>query len=110
MRGNEAGLRYVWICGRTTWGRATRWIFALGFAAALLVAGLSGARAMAQTGGDGAIQGTVRDATGAIISNALVTAKNVATAVVTTRTTSSDGLYNIGPLIPGRYEVTVAAN
>ena len=28
----------------------------------------------------------------------------------TTRTSSSDGLYNVGPLIPGIYEVTVIAN
>jgi Carboxypeptidase regulatory-like domain len=66
--------------------------------------------AMAQTGGEGAIQGTVKDASGAIIPGATVSARNVATGIVTARTASSDGLFNVGPLIPGKYEVTVTAN
>ena len=52
MRVNEARLNGVTVCGRTA-----RWIFKGAFTVALLVcAGLSGAPAMAQTGGDGAIQ------------------------------------------------------
>ena len=95
----------------TVRAKAARWMFRVAFAAALLVCGgLIWTPAMAQTGGDGAIQGTVKDSTGAIIPSATVTAKNVGTGVETTRTSSSDGLYNVGPLIPGVYEVTVTAN
>jgi hypothetical protein len=69
----------------------------------LTVAGL------AQTGGDGAISGTVTDQTGALVPNATVVASNKGTGIQTKRTTSSDGLYNISPLIPGNYTVTVTA-
>ena len=61
----------------------------------------------AQTGGTGAISGTVVDSTGAVIPGATVTATNTATGVVTTRTATSAGVYNIGSLIPGNYTVTV---
>jgi hypothetical protein len=78
--------------------KTARWMFRVMFVAALLVGtGLTRTPAMAQTGGDGAIQGTVKDSTGAIIPSATVTAKNVGTGVETTRTSSSDGLYNVGP-------------
>ncbi|AEU37553.1 TonB-dependent receptor [Granulicella mallensis] len=66
--------------------------------------------AKAQTSGDGAITGTVTDSTGALIPNATVTATNNATGVVTTRPTSSSGLYELSPLIVGTYTVTVAAD
>jgi len=67
-------------------------------------------RANAQTGGDGAITGTVLDSTGALIPNATVTATNTATGVVTTRHTSSGGLYQLSPLSIGTYTVTIEAN
>jgi hypothetical protein len=47
---------------------------------------------MAQTGGEGAITGTVKDATGAVVPNATVTAQNVATGVETSRPTSAAGI------------------
>jgi len=65
---------------------------------------------MAQTAGPGAIQGTVKDSSGAIIHGATGCGENVGTGIETTRTSSSDGIYNVGPLIPGNYEVTVTAN
>lgn len=65
--------------------------------------------AFAQTGGQGAIQGTVTDPSGAVIPNATITAMNMATRVSTMRTSSSDGLYQISPLQPGHYTVTVEA-
>lgn len=64
---------------------------------------------VAQTAGGGAIQGTITDQTGAAVPNAIVTATNVATRVQTTRPSSSDGLYNIAPLIPGTYTLTAKA-
>jgi hypothetical protein len=63
----------------------------------------------AQTAGEGAIRGTVTDSSGAAVPNATVTAMNNATKVPYTRTTSSDGLYAISPVLPGTYTVTVTA-
>src|SRR5271156_281321 len=82
-------------------------------AGALLVLAVSYAllatSAVAQTAGDGAITGTVKDASGAVISNATVTARNVSTGVETSRVTSSAGVYQISPIIVGTYSVTVVA-
>ncbi len=64
---------------------------------------------LGQTGGEGAIQGTVLDATGAAIPNARITATNVATKVATTRTSSGAGVFTISPLIPGTYSLRVEA-
>ena len=65
--------------------------------------------ALAQTGGEAGIQGTVTDSTGATVPNATVTATNIATGVTTTRTATGDGLFTISPIIPGTYSVTVKA-
>src|SRR5580704_18857162 len=105
MRMNRTWMKDVTVSAKTA-----RWMFRVVFAAALVCAGLTWTPAMAQTGGDGAIQGTVKDSSGAIIPGATVMARNVGTGVETTRTSSSDGIYNVGPLIPGNYEVTVTAN
>jgi hypothetical protein len=65
-------------------------------------------RALAQAGG-GTITGTVTDSSGAAIPNAKVTALNVATGIVTTRTTTVEGAYTISPLLAGSYTVTVSS-
>ena len=65
--------------------------------------------ALAQTGGEAGIQGSILDPAGAAVSSATVTATNVATGVSTTRNVSSDGLYTISPVIPGIYTITVKA-
>ena len=65
--------------------------------------------AFAQTGGQGAIQGTVTDSSGAVIPDATVMATDQRSGVSTTRRTSSAGLYTITPLIPDSYTVTVTA-
>ena len=66
-------------------------------------------RSEAQSGGQGALEGTVTDPSGAVIPNATVTATDQASKVTTVRTTSSAGVYTITPLIPGVYTVTVNA-
>lgn len=71
--------------------------------------GISIQLAIAQTGGQGALEGTVLDPKGSVVANASVTATNQASGVSTTRTTSSAGAYQITPLIPGVYTVTVTA-
>ncbi|HWB32216.1 MAG TPA: TonB-dependent receptor [Acidobacteriaceae bacterium] len=73
------------------------------------MAGLLGGIARAQLSGAGSISGVVTDATGATVGEAAVTATNVATGVKTTRTTSSSGYYVLSPIVPGTYNVSVAA-
>src|ERR1700723_3832088 len=91
--------------------RSKRWLRAMAWVAGLVVCtGLTLMNAAAQTGGQGAISGTVTDSSGALVPQAVVVARNNATGVETKRTASSDGLYNISPLIPGTYTVTVTAN
>jgi hypothetical protein len=63
----------------------------------------------AQTAGEGAIQGTVTDPSGAVVPHATVTATNSASGIATTRVTTNDGLYLISPLLPGTYTVTATA-
>jgi hypothetical protein len=57
----------------------------------------------------GAIQGTVVDPSGAVLSGAIVTARNMGTGVTTTATTTSAGVYALPNLPPGPYAVTVEA-
>jgi hypothetical protein len=92
--------------GREKFGR---WMGAGVLLAALVGCGLLVEPAMAQTGGQGAIQGTVTDATGAVVPNATITAKNQDSGVVTTRESTSAGVYTINPIIPGTYSVTATA-
>ena len=66
--------------------------------------------AFAQTGGQGAIEGNVLDSTGAAIPGATISVVNIATGVETKRVATSAGLYNVGPLLPGTYTVTVSSN
>lgn len=75
----------------------------------LLLSALMSYPLMAQIGGAGGIQGTVTDATGAVIPKAAVIATNDSTQVRTTRTTGESGQYLISPLPPGNYTVTVQA-
>ena len=69
---------------------------------------VSAAMAQAQSNA-GDLQGTVRDANGAVVANASVTARNTATSVSREATTNDDGYYKIVNLPPGSYEVTVEA-
>src|SRR5882724_9265204 len=55
------------------------------------------------------INGTVTDATGAVIADAKVTITNNATQVSKTASTSSAGTYTITDLIPGTYTVRVTS-
>jgi hypothetical protein len=74
-----------------------------------LAALLAGALAIAQVGGGGTIQGTVTDPSGAVVSNAEVTATNVATSVQTLRRTNDAGFFVLSPLPAGDYKVTIKA-
>jgi hypothetical protein len=65
---------------------------------------------VAQTGGQGAITGTVQDSTGAVVPNATVIAHNNETGIDVTRTSSSAGVYEISPLNVGTYSVKASAS
>jgi len=55
------------------------------------------------------LQGSIKDATGAVVPNATVTARNPATNVSRTATSNDEGFYRIVNLPPGDYEITVEA-
>src|SRR5688500_6569145 len=55
------------------------------------------------------LQGTVKDATGAVVPNATVTVRNPATNVTRDGTTNDQGFYRVINIPPGDYEVTVEA-
>ncbi|MFN2491657.1 MAG: TonB-dependent receptor domain-containing protein [Pyrinomonadaceae bacterium] len=55
------------------------------------------------------LRGFVRDPTGAVVTNATVTARNAATNTTKDATTNDEGYYQIINLTPGNYEVTVEA-
>ncbi len=65
--------------------------------------------ANAQMAGTGAISGTVTDASGAVVGGATVTATLVDQNTSTIRTSTGSGDYNITPLSPGVYQLTVTA-
>jgi hypothetical protein len=55
------------------------------------------------------LSGTITDATGAVIANAQISAKNTATTLVSSTTTNSDGFYSIPNLLPAEYQITISA-
>lgn len=62
--------------------------------------------ATAQTGTSN-ISGTIKDTNGAVVPGATVTAKNDATGVTSTQTTTDSGLYSFASLPVGTYTITV---
>ena len=76
----------------------------------MLIFLFAAASLLAQIGGTGSIQGTVFDATGAIVPGAAIAATHVGTGVKTARKTTAAGFYLISPLQAGQYTVTVVAN
>jgi carboxypeptidase family protein/TonB-dependent receptor-like protein len=78
-------------------------------AIALAVLGLFASQAQAQVAG-ATLSGTVNDPSGAVVPNAQVSAKNIATGVTRAATTDAAGFYSIPNLLPGNYEVTTTAS
>jgi uncharacterized surface anchored protein len=56
----------------------------------------------------GTVTGEVKDSTGAIVTGATITVRNVATNGIRNATTNEDGAYTIPALIPGMYEVRLS--
>jgi hypothetical protein len=69
---------------------------------------LMSVRVYAQVSG-ATMTGTVSDASAAVIPNAQISIKNVATGEVRDVTTDTAGFYSAPNLLPGSYEVTVSA-
>src|SRR3989475_5128721 len=65
---------------------------------------------MAQTAGTGALTGTVKDPSGAVIPNATVTATSVDTGQARTTMTAGDGVYHFSLLPPGNYRVRIESS
>ena len=65
---------------------------------------------MAQTAATGSLQGTVTDASGAVIPNASVTLTSAGTGQERTATTGGDGTYRFPLIPPGAYKLKFAAN
>src|SRR6266481_2109693 len=61
---------------------------------------------VAQTGTSN-ITGTVRDTNGSVVPGATVTARNEATGVTSTQTTTESGLYSFASLPVGNYTITI---
>ena len=59
--------------------------------------------------GSGTIRGTASDQSGAVIPNAQVSIKNVATGSVRSVTTNQSGSYSAPNLVPGAYEIRASA-
>jgi hypothetical protein len=82
-------------------------MFKLAHLACLLVVlfGVAAAPCLGQTG-TSSISGTVRDSTGAVVPGVVVTAKNEATGVAYTQTTTDAGLYAFPSLPVGSYTIS----
>src|ERR1039458_3052239 len=56
----------------------------------------------------GQISGTIQDASGAVVPNVAVAAKNVATGVQRATATNTSGVYVLPNLRPGDWEITIS--
>jgi hypothetical protein len=74
----------------------------------LIIGVLFSIPASAQVAG-ATLSGTIKDSSGAVVPQANVVIKNVATGVTTELATNTDGFYTAANLLPGEYEVTVSA-
>src|ERR1700681_132498 len=54
------------------------------------------------------ISGSVMDTSGAVIPQAQIDTRNVATGVVTTAMSNSDGFYSVSNILPGTYQISVS--
>ena len=98
MSGTSTSLKHRLLC-------CSRWAWL----ALLVFAMMAPQGAKAQLSGKGAINGTVVDKTGAVISGATVAATNTATGITTRTTTTGAGDFNFPNLDPGIYTVTTFA-
>ncbi len=87
--------------------RTLTWFAAFCYSAALALCLCTSVNAQSTT--DGAITGTVMDASGAAVSGAKVTAKNIGTNAEASTTSDDTGYFRLGKLTPAEYVVTIEA-
>jgi Carboxypeptidase regulatory-like domain len=75
----------------------------------LLVSVCWASRGFCQTAGTGALTGTIKDPSGAVVPNAAVTLTSADTGQARTAMTGADGTYKFGLLPPGNYRVKIEA-
>src|SRR5258708_30397407 len=75
----------------------------------VLVSAMAAATTAHAQGIFGSIQGTVADETGAVVPKAHVVARNVATGVESATRSNESGIYFMGELRPGSYDVYAQA-
>ncbi len=75
----------------------------------LAVGALFGGQAFSQVTG-ATLSGTITDPSGAAVPGAEVTIENMSTQITRKALTDKDGLYTAPNLLPGSYEITVAAS
>jgi hypothetical protein len=75
----------------------------------LVVSGATNVWGQSAGSTSGVIAGTVRDPQGALVSGAMVRARNLATGAVREAKSSANGDFTVVQLVSGDYEVTVAA-
>jgi hypothetical protein len=89
--------------------RGYRCVFALSFFALVFLSMALSPAAPGQSSTTGALTGTVKDASGAVVPNAAVTVTSIATGQARTATTSVNGTYTVGFLAPGDYRAKFEA-
>lgn len=82
----------------------------MGLVSALMMCLAAAPRGSAQSTTDGAIGGTVTDASGGVVPNASVITENLGTAAKETGTTDGSGRYQIIHLQPGVYSLEITAS
>jgi len=84
--------------------------FILGCVILFLLSTATAPSLFSQTAATGALTGTLKDSSGALVPNATVTATSGGTGQVRTTTTSADGTYKFGLLPPGGYSLKLEAS
>jgi hypothetical protein len=83
--------------------------FATGFLALALLSMVSSPRLLGQSAATGALTGTVKDSSGAVVPNVTVTATSVGTDQARTSATDASGTYKFAFLSPGAYKLKFEA-